>query len=104
MHLFECVLMEWQADIASRPGWWCYPCEEVVRGFMGTGKLFIVGDQPSTSSWSVDHPHRRAFYDLLAEVGAGNAHLTDLYKRRGSAGDLKRGLPSDFDDHLKIFR
>lgn len=41
---------------------------------------------------------------MLAKVGAGNAHLTDLYKRRGLSGALLEGLPADFAEHLTIFR
>jgi hypothetical protein len=86
------------------PGWWFFPKESSVQGFLGTGKIFIVGDQPSTDRWEVDHPHRRAFYDLLVAENAGDCHLTDFYKRRGLSGELrKNGKPKDFDKHLKIF-
>lgn len=71
---------------------------------MGTDPVLIVGDQPSTSAWEYSNPNRRTFYDLLAKVGAGNAHLTDLYKRRGLSGALLEGLPADFAEHLTIFR
>lgn len=37
-------------------------------------------------------------------VGAADAHITDLYKRRGRAGSLRRGLPPDFSEHLEFFR
>jgi len=76
-----------------------------VEGFLGTGTIFIVGDQPSTAPGGPAHPHRRAFYDLLAEEGAGDSHLTDLYKSRGPAGELRKGTaPKDFDEHRKVFR
>lgn len=71
---------------------------------MGMSRLFIVGDQPSTSEWEYWHPNRRAFYDLLPRVGATDAHLTDLYKRRGKAGSLRTGLPEDFQEHVTFFR
>ena len=71
--------------IASHPDWWCFPEDDPVRGFLGTDQLFIVGDQPSTSLWPPSNPNRRAFYELLTRVGASNAHLTDLYKKRRSA-------------------
>ena len=91
--------------IGSHKDWWLFPTEPLVQGFLGTGTIFIVGDQPSTDPWEFDHEHRRAFCDLLAAEGAGNCHLTDLYKRRGHAGELrKNGIPKDFDEHLKIFR
>jgi len=84
--------------------WWRFPTETSVLGFMGTGRMFIVGDQPSTSDWDYWHPNRRAFYDLLPIVDAGDAHLTDLYKRRGKAGSLRAGLPMDFREHVEFFR
>jgi hypothetical protein len=84
------------------PDWWFFPAEPSVEGFLGTGKIFIVGDQPSTDSWGIAHPHRRAFYDLLAAETAGNCHLTDLYKRRGLAGELKKEIPKDFDEHREV--
>jgi hypothetical protein len=96
--------VELAAVIDSHADWWQFPGEESVRGFLGTGPLFIVGDQPSTSPWDAWHPNRRAFYDLLARIGASNAHLTDLYKRRGRSGALKRGLPPDFRVHLEFLR
>jgi len=91
---------------ADHPDWWFFPQEQLVQGFHGNGKIFIVGDQPSTDPWEQEHPHRRAFYDLLAEEKAGDSHLTDLYKRRGWARELKKGLPRlprDFNEHRKTF-
>jgi len=92
------------AWIDSRPKWWRFPEEGSVKGFMGMGRLFIVGDQPSTSSWGPSNPNRRALYDTLSSVGAADAHLTDLYKQRGKSGSLKDGLPLDFSEHLQFFR
>ena len=90
--------------VGLHPGWWFFPEELSVQGFLGTGRIFIVGDQPSTDPWEIDHPHRRAFYEVLAEEGAGDCHLTDFYKRRGLSGELrKNGKPNDFDKHLKVF-
>jgi hypothetical protein len=90
------------------PDWWFFPEERFpeersVHGFLGTGKIFIVGDQPSLDAWQVTHPHRRAFYDLLAAERAGNYHLTDLYKRRGRAGELRQEIPNDFEEHRNVF-
>lgn len=90
--------------IDSHPDWWRFPSENEVRGFLGSDPLLIVGEQPSTSEWSPSHPNRRAFYDRLPRVGAANAHITDLYKRRGRAGALRDGLPHDFDLHVELFR
>lgn len=98
------ALLDLKASICSHRDWWLFPSEPLVQGFLGTGTIFIVGDQPSTDDWEINHPHRRAFYDLLAAEHAGDCHLTDLYKRRGRSGELRRnGIPSDFDQHLKIF-
>jgi hypothetical protein len=92
--------------IGSHKDWWLFPTEPLVQGFLGTGTIFIVGDQPSTDPWEITHPHRRAFYELLAAEDAGDCHLTDLYKRRGRAGELRKRtrMPKEFDEHLKIFR
>lgn len=91
-------------SIDSHDDWWRFPEDPPVRGFFGTARLFFVGDQPSTSQWSPTHQNRRAFYGLLTKLGITNAHLTDLYKRRGPASTLKYGMPSDFPEHLALFR
>ena len=84
---------------------WCrFPAEAPVLGFLGEGDVFFVGDQPSTSSWRPTNRGRRIFYDGLVEAGLANAHLTDLVKRRGPAGQLEGGLPDDFAVHLAFFR
>jgi hypothetical protein len=75
---------------------------------MGRGPIFIVGDQPSKDKWPPEHPNRRAFYDTLQKVGLQNAHLTDLYKKRGWSSELERcppdDFPDDFPDHVKFFK
>jgi hypothetical protein len=99
-------LLRLAEEIDAQPNWWRFPSEPENRvdGFLGTGRIFIVGDQPSTSDWGFDHPHRRAYYDLLSSLNAGGCHLTDLYKCRGRSSQLKDGkLPTDFDDHLDFF-
>jgi hypothetical protein len=90
--------------IDSLPDWWRFPEDGSVRGFLGTDQLFIVGDQPSTSPWPPSNRNRRAFYELLSRIGASNAHLTDLYKKRGHSGYLRTGVPADFATHLTFFR
>ncbi|MGA3056820.1 MAG: hypothetical protein ABSE70_02105 [Candidatus Limnocylindrales bacterium] len=100
----EPTLAELAAIIDGHPDWWRFPADGPVRGFLGTGPLFIVGDQPSTSPWESSHRHRREFYGLLTSLGVGNAHLTDLCKKRGSAGALRSGLPHDFAAHVAFFR
>ncbi|HEV7924973.1 MAG TPA: hypothetical protein VGR14_06435 [Verrucomicrobiae bacterium] len=101
---------------ASHPEpWWFFPEElsdhpakESVHGFLGTGPIFIVGDQPSPGTFHYNHLHRRAFYDLLKEECAGDCHLTDFYKRRGLCSELKNGFDPvrhlDFTEHIEIFR
>ena len=96
-------LLELAGAIDSHPDWWRFPDEEVVQGFFGTGPVFIVGIRPSTSEWGPKHPHRRFFYDLLARIGAANAHLTDVYKRRGHSKDIEVELEEDFQEHLLFF-
>jgi hypothetical protein len=88
--------------------WWQFPTEPLVEGFMGTGD-FIVGDQPSTSDWDPWNRNRRVFYDLLPQVVLGNSHITDIYKRRGKSGTLKKRIranqtPEDFMKHIEFFR
>lgn len=97
-------LEELAGVIDSHVDWWRFPEEGPIRGFLGTDPLFIVGDQPSTSPWDSSHPNRRAFYALLNRLAVPNAHVTDLYKRRGSSGALKKGLPDDFKAHVEFFR
>ena len=98
------ALLELAERIRLHEDWWLFPAEPPVQGFLGTGNIFIVGHQPSTDPWEAAQPHRRAFYDLLATEGAGDCHLTDLYKRRGFAGELRKGIPEDFEEHRRIFR
>jgi hypothetical protein len=97
-------LLELARVIDSHADWWRFPDEDVVQGFLGTGPIFIVGIRPSKSEWGPNHPHRRFFYDLLARVGAANAHLTDIYKRRGHSKDIEVEAEEDFQEHLLFFQ
>jgi hypothetical protein len=97
-------LLEMALVIDSSPNWWRFPTEKIVEGFLGTDPIFIVGDQPSTSQWNVNNRNRRGFYDTLIKIGAANAHLTDLYKRRGSSGELSKRIPDDLQEHVEFFR
>ncbi len=99
-------LTELSAAIGRHPDWWQFPTEKRtgVRGFLGTGPIFFVGDQPSTNPWPERDKGRRRFYDGLARLGLQESHLTDLYKGRGPASGLSTGLPSDFGEHVALFR
>src|SRR6185437_3332894 len=98
------ALLKLADEIDVHSDWWRFPTEHPIQGFLGESSIFIVGDQPSTSLWPEVHPNRRAFYDNLKKVRAENAHLTDLYKKRGNSSGLRNGLPKDFGQHLKFFR
>ena len=90
--------------IDAHPTWWRFPGEpEGVKGFLGAG-LFVVGDQPSTSDWPASNPNRRAFYELLRRFELADAHLTDVYKKRGISSALGKGLPADFAEHVSFLR
>jgi hypothetical protein len=97
-------LLEMALVIDSHADWWRFPTEKVVEGFLGTDPIFIVGDQPSTSKWDINNRNRRGFYDTLIKIGVANAHITDLYKRRGMSGELRRKIPDDLQEHVKFFR
>lgn len=86
--------------------WWTFPTEGAIRGFMGTGPIFLVGDQPSMDQWPIDHPSRRAFYGTLQKVGLSNAHLTDFCKRRGVCSELRNKplTENELKVHLAVLR
>jgi uracil-DNA glycosylase len=64
----------------------------------------MVGDQPSTSAWPESHPSRILLYETLNKLGAQEAHLTDVIKRRGVGSESCESLPPDFPLHLELFR
>jgi len=99
------LLKEIALEIGSHEDWWLFPTQEPIQGFMGTDALFIVGDQPSTAEWGPGHPSRIMFYQTLQNVGLHNAHLTDLYKKRGFSSSLDPALlPDDFLEHVNLLR
>ena len=98
------ALLELANEIDAHPNWWRFPEQQPIRGFLGASSIVILGDQPSTSSWPELHPSRIAFYGTLQKVGASDAHLTDLYKKRGRSSELRNGLPDDFAKHVLFFR
>jgi hypothetical protein len=91
-------------EINTIPNWWLFPTDGQVKGFFGSSSIFFVGDQPSHSNWGANHPSRIAFYNALKSAGACNAHLTDLYKKRGESSELREGLLRDFNRHIQFFR
>ena len=101
------ALCEIKAAHPPSTDWWFFPSEQKTRvqGFLGTGRIFIVGVRPSKCEWEEDHPNRRALYDLLATEGAENYHLTDFFKRRAFAGEPSEEMlrENDFDEHLQVF-
>ena len=98
------ALLELARKIDANKNWWRFPEETPIQGFLGASSIVIVGDQPSTSSWPESHPNRRAFYDTLKKAEVSDAHLTDLYKKRGHSSALRNELPNDFQEHLLFFR
>jgi hypothetical protein len=99
------LLGELAVEIGSHEDWWLFPTQGPIQGFMGTDPLFIVGDQPATAEWGPGHPSRTIFYQTLQSVGLYNAHLTDLYKKRGYSSSLDRTLlPDDFLEHVNFLR
>ena len=102
----EFALHKLKGEICSHTDFWVFPGQDSIKGFMGTDPIFIVGDQPSTDEWPPEHPHRKVFYETLQKVGLANAHLTDLYKKRGLSNALakEKELPRDFGKHLSLSR
>ena len=98
------ALQKLKAKIESHKDFWLFPSQDSVKGFLGTDPIFIVGDQPSTDEWPPEHPHRKVFYETLQNVGLANAHLTDLYKKRGLSNSLEQSIPPDFPHHLSLFK
>jgi hypothetical protein len=95
-------LIELASGKDTNLGWWFFPTEEVVQGFLGTSQIFMVGIRPSTKT--KNNPNCRIFYDLLAKIGASNAHLTDIYKRPAPSKDTEVESEEDFQEHLLFFR
>ena len=99
------LLKEIAVEIGSHEDWWLFPTQEPIQGFMGTDPIFIVGDQPSTAEWGPGHPSRKIFYQTLQSAGLHNAHLTDIYKKRGYSSSLNPALLSDdFPEHVSFLR
>jgi hypothetical protein len=95
-------LLELASGKAPNFGWWFFPTEDVVQGFLGTSQIFMVGIRPSTQT--KNNRNCRIFYDLLAKIGASNVHLTDIYKRPALSKDTEVESEEDFQDHLLFFR
>ena len=78
---------------------WLFPQRRAVAGFLGTGPLVLVGWRPTFSPFP-DNGANRGFYDVLTEFGLENAHLTNVVKSRGHAGQSD---PCDFALHEEVF-
>lgn len=85
-------LRELEKKISLHDDWWLFPTQDPIQGFLGTGDIFIVGDQPSTDEWGPKNLNRIMFYKTLENVGLQNAHLTDFYKKRGFSNTLEPGI------------
>jgi hypothetical protein len=95
-------LLELASGKDTNLGWWFFPTEDVVQGFLGTDQIFIVGIRPSTQT--KNNRNCRIFYDLLSKIGASNVHLTDIYKRPAPSRDTEVESEEDFQEHLLFFR
>jgi len=76
-----------------------FPQRRAVSGFLGTGPIVIVGWRPSHSPFP-DEGANRLFYDILAEHGLENTHLTNVIKSRGRKSEPD---PEDLSVHEEIF-
>ncbi len=95
-------LLELASGKETNSGWWFFPTEDVIQGFLGTSQIFMVGIRPSTKT--KNNRNCRIFYDLLAKIGASNVHLADIYKRPAPSKDTEIESEDDFQEHLLFFR
>ncbi|MDQ3817311.1 MAG: hypothetical protein M3362_06430 [Acidobacteriota bacterium] len=95
-------LLELASGKDTNFGWWFFPTEDVVQGFLGTSQIFMVGIRPSTEI--KNNRNCRIFYDLLAKIGAPDIHLTDIYKRPARSEETEIESETDFQEHLLFFR
>src|SRR5947209_13981098 len=95
-------LLELVAGKDKDSGWWFFPTEDVVQGFLGTSQIFMVGIRPSTKT--KNNRNCRIFYDLLARIGVSDVHLTDIYKRPAHSKDTEVKSEEDFQEHLLFFK
>jgi hypothetical protein len=84
-----------------------FPEHNNVKGFMGTGDIFFVGQKPSTGKFPTNKD--KLFYRLLGKYGFANAHITDLIKTRGKtvaqmAKDELESNWSVFKKEIKILK
>ena len=92
-------LISLQAEItATFTNPWLFPAIEPVQGFLGAGQIMFVGERPSTGKFN--GPSARLLYSLLEKYGVSDAHLTDVIKTRGKAGEP---YPEDMALHRRIF-
>jgi hypothetical protein len=82
---------------------WFFPPHNGVEGWRGTGPVFFVGLNPSTTEFPNEADRR--FYAALAAHGLNDAHLTDILKERASTGRLQHLLqdPGTMERHRRYF-
>ena len=70
-------------------GPWFFPPSEDsgIKGFLGTGKVTFVCQRPSTRG-KIPNKADLLFYELMKKYGFEDAHITDLVKCRGIAGEI----------------
>lgn len=72
-------------------GPWFFPPSEDnrVKGFLGTGKVIFICPRPSTRG-KIPSQADLHFYELMKKYGFEDAHITDLVKCRGMAGEISK--------------
>lgn len=63
----------------NRDPWFFPPCGK-VKGFFGTGEVFLVCERPSTGTFPSNAD--KLFYKFIEKYGLEDAHITDLIKCR----------------------
>jgi hypothetical protein len=89
-----------QRIAAETTNGWLFPQRRTVKGFYGTGSFVIVGWRPAARSTFPDDGANKLLYDILAEYGLENSHLTNVVKSRGEKDEPD---PTDYALHKEIF-
>lgn len=78
--------------------------KKTINGFAGLAPFFVIGEQPSLSTWPRHNKGRRSLYDLLLACGAGPAHLTDIVKTRAKGHAWRDWPPECLQPHFDLLR